>query len=495
MKSIVLLFLAFLSFETSAQDGTVVNVDSLVELAKSQVGVTYKWGTSNPNVSFDCSGFTSFIYSSFDVKSSRSSKAYGALGEKVPLEECQVGDCIVFSGTKAGSKTIGHVGIVIEKNEEELKFIHCSSSKKHYGVTVTDYYSSNYTKRFLEVRRMFSSGSNLESENPSDISPVIATIDTLKYTQGICSILQDRKGNYWFGSYQEGACLFDGEKFTYFTVNDGLSDNQVRTIQEDQNGGIWFGTAKGVTSYKNGIIETYFAENSSTLNPLVLPENWELGDNYLWFNAGDSAGVYRYNGEEVGYFELPVQAGYSKFRTFGNTGLSTGKKGNLWIATYEAVFGYDGKAFEIINDTNSGMTKGNEYFHIRSILEDSKGNLWIGNNGLGVLLKRGDSILNFSENQGLIHENSDRNGNHSHPGTLEHIFAISEDNKGNIWFGDRDTGAWKYDGTTMKNYVIDENLKSQMIWHIYEDAKGDLLFAMGNGGVYRFNGEGFDKVF
>jgi len=138
-----------------AQDSVTVNADSLVDVAKSQVGVTYKWGTSNPNVSFDCSGFTSFVYSSFDVPNSRSSKAYGQLGEKVSLTECKKGDCIIFSGTQPGSKTIGHVGIVIENNEDGLKFIHCSSSKNHYGVTVTDYYSSNYTKRFLQVRRLF----------------------------------------------------------------------------------------------------------------------------------------------------------------------------------------------------------------------------------------------------------------------------------------------------------------------------------------------------
>jgi cell wall-associated NlpC family hydrolase len=138
-----------------AQDSLSIHPDSLVEVAKSQLGVTYKWGTSNPDVSFDCSGFTSFVYSSFDVKCSRSSKAYGSLGERVSLEECQPGDCIVFSGTQTGSKTIGHVGIVIENNENGIKFIHCSSSKKHYGVTITDYYTSNYTKRFLQVRRMF----------------------------------------------------------------------------------------------------------------------------------------------------------------------------------------------------------------------------------------------------------------------------------------------------------------------------------------------------
>jgi ligand-binding sensor domain-containing protein len=52
----------------------------------------------------------------------------------------------------------------------------------------------------------------------------------LKYTSGIRAILHDSKGNYWLGSHQEGVCLFDGKSFTYFTVEDGLSDNQVRTI-------------------------------------------------------------------------------------------------------------------------------------------------------------------------------------------------------------------------------------------------------------------------
>jgi cell wall-associated NlpC family hydrolase len=129
--------------------------DSLIHLAKSQLGVKYVWGTSKPNVSFDCSGFTSYVYGSFDIKNSRSSKAYGSLGTQVPLDECRAGDCIVFAGTQPGSKTIGHVGIVVENNENGIKFIHCSSSKKHFGVVVTDYFDSNYPKRFLQVRRMF----------------------------------------------------------------------------------------------------------------------------------------------------------------------------------------------------------------------------------------------------------------------------------------------------------------------------------------------------
>ena len=154
MKLLVIFSMLFIGLQVFAQENAPTKMDSLVAIAKAQLGVPYKWATSNPNVSFDCSGFTHYVYKSIGITSSRSSKVYGSMGSRVSLEECQVGDCILFSGTQPGSRTIGHVGIVIEKNAKGMKFIHCSSSKKHFGVSITDYYNSNYTKRFLQVRRL-----------------------------------------------------------------------------------------------------------------------------------------------------------------------------------------------------------------------------------------------------------------------------------------------------------------------------------------------------
>jgi ligand-binding sensor domain-containing protein len=71
----------------------------------------------------------------------------------------------------------------------------------------------------------------------------------LRYSTGITSIFEDSKGRFWFGSQQEGVCLYDGSQFKYYTVSDGLSGNQVRTIQEDQAGVMWFGTGEGITSF------------------------------------------------------------------------------------------------------------------------------------------------------------------------------------------------------------------------------------------------------
>jgi len=75
------------------------------------------------------------------------------------------------------------------------------------------------------------------------------------------------------------------------------------------------------------------------------------------------------------------------------------------------------------------------------------------------------------------------------------LIVLEEDSKGNIWFGDRDTGAWKFDGTNMTNFTIDDNLSTPMIWSIFNDNNNDLLFGMADGGVYKFNGESFDEMF
>lgn len=317
----------------------------------------------------------------------------------------------------------------------------------------------------------------------------------LKYTSGIRSILHDSKGNYWFGSHQEGVCFFDGKSFTYFTVGDGLSDNQVRTIQEDENGTIWFGTGNGVSSYDGEKIINHTPKSSLIGIEQQIEGEWGIADNDLWFNAGNEAGVYRFDGQKLNYLAFPVQGVNDSFNSYGVTGFSKGEPGNLWIATYAAVFGFDGKSLKIIDDNSLDYFEETEKLHVRSILEDSKGNLWVGNNGIGVLLIKGDTTINFSKQHGLIHFLSPRRGDTSPAGTLEHVFVIEEDSYGNIWFGDRDTGAWKYDGKSMTNYTMDDGLPTHHIWEIYQDRNGDLLFAMDYGGVYKFKVNSFEKKY
>lgn len=327
--------------------------------------------------------------------------------------------------------------------------------------------------------------------------------DSLKFTSGIRAIFQDSKGSYWFGSLQEGVAVYNGTSFNYFTINDGLSDNQIHSIQEDHEGIIWFDTQTGVCSYDGTKITNHtisIGENTHSVLSIqnIYPKSneWIKSESDLWFEAGNNEGVYRYDGQRLHYLEFPHLKDYDvSDNLFAVTDISKGKNNMIWFGTYAGVFGYDGSDFTIINDETLGRDDKMGALHIRSILEDSKDRLWIGNNGIGVLLRENDTIINFSNKHGLVHPNSKQNGEKSPKGTLEHVFVIAEDTKGNIWFGDRDAGIWKYDNKRLENYTTKDGLVSDFVLAIYEDSNSELWFGMADGNIYKYNGKAFEKQF
>ncbi len=314
--------------------------------------------------------------------------------------------------------------------------------------------------------------------------------DTLKFTSGIRAILQDRNGHYWIGSHSEGVCYYDGHSFQYFDRKSGLPDNQVRSIDEDKTGKIWFGTANGIGSYDGQIMR-----NHTLFVPGLVGKQWKKTENDIWITAGEKAGVYRYDGRQLDYLVLPPLPNKKHGWSYLVTGIAHGAGNRTWVGTYSAAVAYNGSFFTIINDEALGLDEKTGYLHIRSILEDSKGRLWIGNNGIGVLLKEEGSTINFSEQHNLIHRESSKSGKKSPAGTLEHVFAIAEDKDGNIWFGDRDTGVWKYDGQSMTNYVNDKEAANPMVWTIYVTQDNEILIGKANGRVYSLNGRNFERKF
>lgn len=126
--------------------------EQLVDYAKDYLGCRYVHGGKGPKV-FDCSGFTSYVYRKFGYSISPASKVQGTQGRRVSIKEAQVGDLMFFSG-RAGGRTVGHVGMVVEVNEEAgtLKFIHASCKK---GVTVQNFPDGRYySQHFLHVQRV-----------------------------------------------------------------------------------------------------------------------------------------------------------------------------------------------------------------------------------------------------------------------------------------------------------------------------------------------------
>jgi len=312
--------------------------------------------------------------------------------------------------------------------------------------------------------------------------------DTLTFKTGIRAILHDSHGNYWFGSHQEGLCKYDGTRFTYYTTKEGLPGNQIIAVTEDSYGTIWISTNSGLC-----IIEgtTTIKQIIPFEHKLYSQKKLKVKRNDVWTSKGND--FIKTENSKTFILQNPFfRPNEKKPKDYGITCSTNGKNGNVWIGTYSAVIGFNGSFHTIINDSTLNYDGENDYIHVRSILEDSKGRLWIGNNGIGVLLTVEDSIINFSKKNQLYKGTSSRYPAES--GTLMHVFSIGEDANGNIWFGDRDTGAWMYNGREMKNFVVDSTLKSQHIWSIYNDKEGNLLFGMADKGIYKFDGNRFLRI-
>lgn len=120
--------------------------EKLVSFARSQLGKPYRYGSGGPS-SFDCSGFTSYVYkNAAGVGISRSSSSQAGNGKFVSAGELLPGDLVFFNTSGRG---ISHVGLYIGNGQ----MIHASSGS-NMKVIVSDVFSGYYKSRYVTARRI-----------------------------------------------------------------------------------------------------------------------------------------------------------------------------------------------------------------------------------------------------------------------------------------------------------------------------------------------------
>lgn len=137
-----------------AADETPEYISDMLSFASQYKGLRYRRGGKTPK-GFDCSGFTSYVFSQFGMKLKASSAAQYTQGEKVDNADLQPGDLVFFSG-RAVSKTrvghVGHVGLVTDVNPDgTFRFIHSSNSQ---GIVVSDSTEPYYSRRYIGAKRV-----------------------------------------------------------------------------------------------------------------------------------------------------------------------------------------------------------------------------------------------------------------------------------------------------------------------------------------------------
>ena len=115
--------------------------NKMVLIAKSTIGVPYRWGGNNPREGFDCSGLIRYVHKqATGMNIPRTAARQRDSSKTISYNQLQPGDMLFF---KTGKRS-NHVGIYVGNRQ----FVHAPSGGKRVKITSMD--SSYWYKRFVK---------------------------------------------------------------------------------------------------------------------------------------------------------------------------------------------------------------------------------------------------------------------------------------------------------------------------------------------------------
>ncbi len=155
--------------------------------------------------------------------------------------------------------------------------------------------------------------------------------------------------------------------------------------------------------------------------------------------------------------------------------------GNLWFGTQNGAFKLEGNSLihidKIIDESGKGVT-------IKDITESIDGKIWLGHTN-GISSIDGEKVTNYYESDGLI--NND-------------VWSIAADREGRIWIGTID-GVCVFNGKEFSKFILPEGKvdstlgisSTKMVHSIFEDSKGTLWFSS-NAGLFSYDNNSLINV-
>ncbi|UZH54232.1 C40 family peptidase [Salinimicrobium tongyeongense] len=122
---------------------------SIIDYALQFLGTKYKYGGTTPQ-GMDCSGLVYTCFLENNIELPRSSRDMALLGDELELRHVKLGDLLFFK-TDRRKKAINHVGLVVELDQDNIFFIHSSSSR---GVIISALNENYWKEHFVMARRI-----------------------------------------------------------------------------------------------------------------------------------------------------------------------------------------------------------------------------------------------------------------------------------------------------------------------------------------------------
>lgn len=208
----------------------------------------------------------------------------------------------------------------------------------------------------------------------------------------VFSIIQDRNGIVWIGTYFEGLYRWDPKtskktsNFHRISDNTGLPSNIIRNIYEDSKGNIWVGTGNGLSKLtpdealkENPTFAIYQSEvgNQETISHNYVLPIYESSNGNLWIGTF-GGGLNKFDRESEKFKVYTEKDGLSNNVV---KGIQEDAEGNLWISTNKGLTKFDPEREVFKNyDVNDGL-QSDEFQELASFKRRSGEMIFGGVNG------------------------------------------------------------------------------------------------------------------
>ena len=273
-------------------------------------------------------------------------------------------------------------------------------------------------------------------------------------------------GPVWANAANERAMF--ALKYRQITMADGLPSDEVQNVHQDRNGFVWFATRYGLCRYDGYQMVVY---KSNLYHPTLLTNNdvnclADDADGNLWIGTQEG-GVNRLHcstGEICHYSTPSIPDNYVSC-------LLVTRDNSVWVGTDGGLCRYwkEKDSLLVYDKELTGGVLGR--YQIKSLYEDSEGDLWIGT--------WSDGLYRYSPSQGKFFAYPSLNERNS-------AHVIYQDQRGTIWVAGWDSGLCclehpkDMDRFAFTRYVHqsgdDRSLSDNIVYAIVEDIRTKSLW-------------------
>jgi ligand-binding sensor domain-containing protein/serine phosphatase RsbU (regulator of sigma subunit) len=277
----------------------------------------------------------------------------------------------------------------------------------------------------------------------------------------VWSIMQDREGNILFGTNENGICVYKGDHFISYFMNDGLINSHVRSVLQRSDGSFWFGTNEGISILDRegpgGRMRDFDGFRSEGIEFL-------REDSYgtVWIGSM-TGGVSSYNPATKSLKKCIEQPLISQGQV---RAMVIDRDNFLWVGALDGLIYYDidkGRVVRKFTQLDDRL-KGN---HISALFIDSEDRVWIGHSGKGITLVEDGEFVELN----LGFDFTPR--------------CFVEDQDGFIWVGTEGRGVIRYNVTSkrvIRMYSVEDGgLMANLINQVAVDSFNNIYVGTNKG--------------